>query len=308
MNNWKVHLALFSVALFYAIFFSWAGEIMPKYLKPEGFILMRIGISAILYQIIYILFIQKQSIEKRDYSLFFICALFGVAANMTMFFKGLSLTKPINGAVLMMVTPLFVAIFEHLQKKQRPAFLTISGFILGTLGAVMLIATKGASFTKETLMGDIWIALNAASYAIYLVKVKKLLTKYHAVNVNRITFSIGVILVLPLGIIPLSQANFGVIPQEIWAKIGYTLIITTFVVYQLNAYAVKFASSSLAGTYIYLQPILATIIAILLRRDELTLSKVIWGTTIFIGVFMVLHQGQKNKKLIMNGSQANLEP
>lgn len=283
----KVHGALFTVSLLYAILFSWAGEIMPRYIGPEAFVWLRIVTAFVLFNITA-LFIPGERIDwKADLGRFAICAFFGTAANMLLFFKGLSLTKPINGAVLMMVTPLFVAFLEHIMQKRKPGYSTVLGFTLGALGAMLLMWTKGAGFSAATLEGDIWVAVNAAFYAVYLVLAKKLANKYHAISVNRITFGFGILYIAPFGMAPLLGTNFAAIPDSVWAKIAYILFFTSFLVYLLNTYGMKHASASLVGVYIYLQPLLAAVIAVILGRDELTMSKVIYAGMILFGVWLV---------------------
>jgi len=140
----KVHSALFLVSLLYAILFSWAGEIMPAYISAEGFVWLRILTAFTLFSICS-LFITDKAIEWRnDWKRFAVCAFFGTAANMFMFFKGLSMTKPINGAVLMLFTPLFVAIIEHWIQKKKPSLSMTVGISIGALGAFLLMWGKGA--------------------------------------------------------------------------------------------------------------------------------------------------------------------
>lgn len=283
----KVHAALFLVSLLYAILFSWAGEIMPAYISAEGFVWLRILTAFALFSICS-LFITDKTIDwKNDWKRFAVCAFFGTAANMFMFFKGLSLTKPINGAVLMLVTPLFVAIIEHVIQNKKPSVKMTAGISIGALGAFLLMWGKGAHFSGETLEGDLWVSVNALFYAIYLVLAKKLANKYHAITVNRVMFGMGLIYIAPLGALPLWATDFSAIPGDIWLKIGYVLFFTSFLVYLLNTYGIKHASGSLVGIYIYLQPLLATIIAILLGRDEITSEKVMYGLMIIMGVWLV---------------------
>jgi drug/metabolite transporter (DMT)-like permease len=66
----------------------------------------------------------------------------------------------------------------------------------------------------------------------------------------------------------------------------YILFFTSFLVYLLNSYAVKKAGPTLAGLYIYLQPVLATAIAILLGTDQLNLAKATLMLIIMAGVFL----------------------
>jgi drug/metabolite transporter (DMT)-like permease len=187
----------------------------------------------------------------------------------------------------MLVTPLFVAIIEHVIQKKKPSVKMTAGISIGALGALLLMWGKGAHFSGETLEGDLWVSVNALFYAIYLVLAKKLANKYHAITVNKVMFGMGLIYIAPLGALPLWATDFSAIPGDIWLKIGYVLFFTSFLVYLLNTYGIKHASGSLVGIYIYLQPLLATIIAIFLGRDELTSEKVMYGLMIIMGVWLV---------------------
>ena len=48
----RVHIALFFVSLLYAILFSWAGQIMPNYLQPEAFVMLRVFTATILFYLV----------------------------------------------------------------------------------------------------------------------------------------------------------------------------------------------------------------------------------------------------------------
>jgi drug/metabolite transporter (DMT)-like permease len=130
------------------------------------------------------LYIQHKKIDKEDYKKLLICAVFGVAANMLMFFKGLSLTKPINGAVLMLNTPIFVIVFAWIWLKEKVNFLQIAGIVVAAVGTLLLISGGNFSFESSTLQGDILVTLNAISYAFYLVYAKELIRKYHPITVT----------------------------------------------------------------------------------------------------------------------------
>lgn len=294
LKNIKVHIALFLVSLFYAILFSWAGEIMPKYIAPGGFVLLRVGVAFLLFNLLVFFTGRKQKIDfKKHGKRLLLCALFGTAFNMLLFFHGLSKTHAINGAVLMMVTPLFVVVIDHIKLRKIPKFLTVLGFVMGSAGAVMLMSGKGISFDAKTLPGDIMVAVNALFYAIYLVLVKDLFKSYTPAQVNGVNFGLGIVFMLPFGFYDLINWHPSAIPPDTWLKIAYILVITTFVVYQLNAYAVKKAGPEIAGLYIYLQPVLAAIIAVLLGTDELNWFKGLSSLVIIAGVFMASYKSKE---------------
>lgn len=283
----RVHIALFAVSLIYAATFSIAKEVMPAFVKPMGLIGVRVWGAIILLWITHAIFVREKIRDKKDYLELMKCAVFGVAANMLLFFKGLSITTPINGAILMVTTPLFVGFFSFFILKEKVSALKILGLMLGLSGALLLLVGPSLSFSSATLSGDVMVMLNAIIYAYYLIIAKPLLHKYNPITVIKWTFLFGGIMILPFSIPELQDVNWVVIPNKIWASIGFLIVGATFLTYLLNGWALRHANSSLVGAYIYLQPILASIIAIVLGKDELTWQKIVFGFLIFAGVYLV---------------------
>lgn len=286
-NTLKVHLALFSVSLIYAATFSIAKLVMPDYILPMGLIGIRVWGAIILLWITHEIFVKEKITDKKDYLELLKCAVFGVAANMLLFFKGLSITTPINGAILMVTTPLFVGFFSFFILKEKPSVLKIIGLILGVLGAALLLLGPNLSFSSSTLAGDVMVMLNAIIYSYYLIIAKPLLQKYNPITVIKWTFLFGGILILPFSIPELKNVQWEAITINIWYCIAFLIFGATFLTYLLNGWALRHANSSLVGAYIYLQPVLASIIAIVLSKDVLTWQKVMYGLTIFLGVYLV---------------------
>jgi drug/metabolite transporter (DMT)-like permease len=282
----RVHVALFFVSLLYAILFSWAGQIMPTFLTPEAFVLLRVITATILFYL-FSMTVPKDPIRWKEHGLeFALCGFFGTSANMYLFFHGLALTHPINGAILMLVTPLFVGIFDHLRLRVLPSRWFVFGTLVAAAASVWLMVGKGAIFNHSTLKGDLFVAINALLYAVYLVRVKKIAHIYKPITINKITFSFGTLYMLPIGGWSLYHTNFTAFSPSITAKVLYILFFTSFLVYLLNSYAVKKAGPTLAGLYIYLQPVLATIIAVFLGTDHLTPTKTLLMAFIMGGVYL----------------------
>lgn len=282
----KVHLSLLIVSLIYGATFSMAKIIMPSLIAPYGFILLRVFSGAVLFLLVHSLFVQEK-VSRKDLAPLAISALFGVAANMLMFFKGLAITSPINGSVLMLVTPVFVLILSALIYKESLHWQKVSGVFMAAVGALFLIGGWRLKFEADKVVGDIFIMLNALSYAIYLVYVRKLMRKYSPITVSKWNFLFGFLFVLPFGFEELMDVNWSLYGNMEWAIVAFVLLGTTFLTYLLNAYALGHASATLVGSYIYLQPVVATVLAILLKQDHLNTLKVIYILTIFAGVYLV---------------------
>jgi drug/metabolite transporter (DMT)-like permease len=283
----KVHLALFMVSLIYGATFTIAKQVMPHYVQPFAFILLRVSVAAICIFIFHSLFIKQKISDWKDIRQLCISALFGVAFNMLLFFKGLSITTPINGSVLMMNTPIFVVVFATLYLKEPLSLQKVIGILIAAFGAILLMGGAGFNFSSDTVWGDVMVSANAIIYAFYLVYAKSLMHKYHPLTVTMWSFVFGWFVVLPFGYSEFLQIDFASFTPKIWLFVGFVTVGSTFLTYVLNAYALRNASSSLVGSYIYLQPVLATLIAILSGKDLLTLEKLGYILIIFAGVFLV---------------------
>jgi drug/metabolite transporter (DMT)-like permease len=294
-TNLKVHLALFMVSLLYGATFSIAKIAMPEYIKPFGFILLRVSVASVCIFFFHRHYVKGAITDKKDLLPLLVSAIFGVAANMLFFFKGLSITTPINASVLMLNTPIFVVVFAAIVLKEKLTWNKILGIIIAAAGALMLIGGTKFQFQSTTVLGDIFVTLNAIIYAFYLVYAKRLMIKYHPLTVTLYSFFFGFFLVLPFGLNQALEIDFMHLPTLIWACIAFITIGSTFLTYVLNAYALKHASSSLVGTYIYLQPVLATLIAIVLGKDMLSLEKLISMFIVFGGVYLASRKaGEKS--------------
>jgi drug/metabolite transporter (DMT)-like permease len=281
-------LALFIVNAIYGINFVIAKEVMPAYIKPSGFILIRVTGALILFWIIQ-LFTGVQKIDKKDFKLLAAGGLFGVAINQLLFFEGLNLSSPINASILMSATPITILMIGVIFSRERLTWLKIAGTMLGASGAVTLIIySRGAMDTSSRAwLGNIFIILNAISYAIYFVFAKPLMKKYKPLTVITWVFTFGWIFVLPFGLNEAMQVQWQTFTPDITWKTLFVVIGVTFIAYLFNIYALKHVDSSVVGIFIYTQPIIATIHSVWLGKDTITWVLVSCACMIFTGVFMV---------------------
>ena len=284
------HLALFTANLIYAGNYTIAKEVMPEFIGPFGMILLRVLVAGLIFTICHICFFKDPIKEKKDYLHLLLCALFGVAINQLMFFKGLSMTNPINPAIIMMATPIMVLIASIFLLKEPLSFKKTIGIILGIIGSVTLIISSSSSsfgLSGSNALGDFFVLINASSYGIYLVSVKPLMKKYHPMTIMRWIFSFGVFLVVPFGAPELFIVDWSAIDLRIWICIFYVLVFVTVLAYFFNSWALVRVSPTLVSFYIYLQPVLAGIIAISLGKDSLNLPMILCSGVIVAGVYFV---------------------
>lgn len=285
-RTWALFAATL-VSIIYGVTFTIAKDVMPKYVEPFGFITMRVGGSVLLFWLVSF-FGPKEKIALEDYPRIAAAALFGVALNMLTFFKGLSYTSPIMGAVLMVTTPMIVLILSAIIMKERIKKRKIFGIILGLAGTITLILYgKSMVNAPNATLGNLLVFINAISYGFYLILVKKLMDKYNAFTFVKWIYTFGFIMVLPFGWSEFDAINWSTIPTDIFWKIGFVVVFSTFLTYLLNLISMRELKPTTVAVFIYLQPLFATIFAVGLGKDELSLVKLLSAVLIFAGVYLV---------------------
>lgn len=283
----KAHLALLAVAIIYGLNYTVAKGVMPVYLGPSGFILVRALGATVGF---WLLWMGRKEVEipRKELPRLALAALLGVALNQLMFFNGLSLTTPIHASILMTSSPMLVLLMGVLMGTEVFKPIRLVGILVGVAGAVHLI-TKGTwQFSGgDTALGDLMILVNAASYSAYLVVVKPLMAKYNAVQVIKWVFTLGLLMVLPFGWGQLIAADWINLPLEIWLGIAFVVLFTTFVAYLFNIFALRTVSSTTVAAYIYLQPVVATVVALAAGKDQFTWDQFFAGLLVFAGVYAV---------------------
>ena len=275
------------VSVIYGMTFTIAKDVMPEFIKPFGFILLRVGGSVLLFWAIAFVG-PKEKIALEDFPRIAAAALFGVAINMLSFFKGLSLTTPISAAVIMVTTPIIVLVLSSILIKEPMKKHKVLGIILGLVGTFFLILFgKSVGAATNAGLGNLFVFINAVSYGFYLIIVKKLMDKYNAFTFVKWIYTFGFLMVLPFGWHEFQAIDWPSIPQVLYWKIGFVVVFSTFFTYLLNLLSMRELKPTTIAVFIYLQPLFAAIIAISLGKDHLTWVKITAAVLIFIGVYLV---------------------
>lgn len=282
------HLALLFTNLFFAINLSAVKHLTNLQLaKPFGINVVRVGVSMILFWLLFALRPVNIRIEKKDIKRFIFCAITGVAINQLLFLKGLSLTYSIHASLLMLTTPILIVFIAAWILKERIGIIKLSGLALGIGGAAVLVLGKENTGEGDNVVwGDILILINAVSYTIYFVLVKPLMLKYDPVVIIRWIFTFGFVMVLPFGWVEFTQIQWQHFNAIDYTCMALVVLTGTFLAYLFNVYGIKILGASVAGFYIYTQPVFAAVIAMFFLKEELSAYKIIAALLIFAGVYL----------------------
>jgi len=298
MNQRTFAIIAVSIAtLIYGVTYTVAKDVMPNYIKPYGFILLRVSSATLIFWTLS-LFTKYQKIEKSDYKKILIASFFGITINMLAFFKGLSLTSPISASVMMVTSPIMVLIFSSIIIRKPIGKQRILGVFIGLTGALFLITLGNSSAGTDTnnAFGNFLVFLNAASYGLYLVLAKDLVKKYNPIVFIKWLYLFGLIFVLPFGYSELTAVVWQEIPTNIYWNISFVLVFTTCISYLFNLYGLSKLKPTTVSVFIYLQPVIASIYALIVGSDSLNLVKIFATLLIFFGVYLVTKQVEKSTK------------
>ena len=298
---YKAHLALFLVNVLYGAGHIIAKGVMPEFLTPSVFIFLRVSGAVIFFWILALLY-NNFKIQSKDIPLFILCGLFGVAVNQLFFFHGLNLSSSFNSGIIMSMNPIMVGILSYFLLKEKPTLIKIAGVLLGASGAILL-TLKGAVGNGDSIIGDLFLIINAMSYALYLVLAKPLMSRYAPITVITWVFTFGLffVCIFPSTIPDLVQTDFASIPSEIYLKIVYIIVGVTFFTYLLTIYGLQFLSPTVSSSYIYFQPLLVVLFAFAFSylnwsadyTNTITFEKIAYMILIFLGVYLTSKSSTK---------------
>lgn len=292
-NRAPALLAVIGANIIYGLNYVIAKGIMPDYMNPRAIIFVRTSIATVVFWFIAS-WLKKEKIEREDWKTLLLSGFFGISLNQLMFFEGLNLTTSINASILMVGIPIAVLFFSKIFQNISFGRSKFIGMMLGSVGAIYLILGKGKiDFSSSTSLGNVLIMINVTSYAFFLVLIKPLASKYHPITLMKWVFLFGFLFVAPFTLPKFIQTDWSIIPIHIWLSIGYVVVFATILAYFLNNYSLTRMSAATNSAFIYSQPAIATLVAVIFGKEQLHFQQIIAALFIFVGVYFVIKKSKK---------------
>jgi drug/metabolite transporter (DMT)-like permease len=280
------HLALIAVQILFA---TWpiVGKIALRSVPSVALVGFRVAGAAFTLLILARASGKLQRIETTDWPLLIVSSMLGLVLNQLLFTKGLSLTTAINATLLSTTIPVFTLLAGVVLGTDRATLRRLLGIALAAAGVVYLIGPGRAQFSSGTRIGDSLIVANSLCYGAYIAISKNLMKRYHALTVIAWIFVVGCVITVPAAAISLSHISLGSISGSVWLAILYIIVLPTAGAYYLNGWALARVPPSTVAVYIYLQPLIAFVVAPIILGESLSFHTIIASLLIFAGVLVV---------------------
>ena len=161
---------------------------------------------------------------------------------------------------------------------------------MSLVGVLLLIFNSvglggGASETKP--LGIVLVVVNGLTFALYLGIFRPLISKYNVVTFMKWMFLFSMLMALPFNVGHLIRVPFGQMEGKVLWQVAFVVFFATFVAYFLIPVGQKRLRPTLVSMYNYVQPIIATLISIIIGLDHLTWKKLVAMVLVFTGVWIV---------------------
>ena len=283
------HVAMISANLMWGIMSPVAKLVMAAgIVTPLLTTSCRMYGAAILFWIAS-LFTKTERVPKRDLLLLAGAAMLGILINQTCFIFGVGYTSPGEASIITTTMPMWVIFLSWLVLKESITKKRIGGIVLGAIGAITLILSSKSAAVKgnSPLLGDALVFLAQLSYALYLTLYKNFITKYSLVTLMKWMFTFASIALLPVSVPEAISCQWHMLSAFEVAGTLYIVVFGTFLAYVCMMIGQKRLSPTIVGAYNYVQPVVASMIGVILGLDHFTPLKIVAVALIFSGVFLV---------------------
>ena len=296
-NKAKGHIAILSANIIFGLNMPISRGLIPDILSPYVLTFFRMAGAMCLFWLLS-LFTKREKVPLKDIGLLFGAGMFGILINQMIFLVGLSKSSPIDSSMVLTLLPVFSMCLAALFLKEPITLKKVAGVVIGAMGALLLIThNSGGQIGSGSITGTLLVMCSSLSYAFYLSVFKNLIGRYSPITTMKFMFLFASIVALPFCWQPLATTNYAELSSFTYLQIGYVVGCATFFSYLLIPIGQKALRPTTLSMYNYLQPIVASLLAIGMGLDRFSMEKVASGLLIFVGVFLVTRSKSREQMI-----------
>ncbi len=290
----RVLTALVAVQIFFAIHYPLTKVLLGTIPAP-AWATIRLVSAAILMGALA-LFLDRRPLPLVDHLRLAGFALFGVVLNQICFIEGLARTTPTHSALINTTIPVLTLAFAVLLGREKLRRESALGVAFAMTGVLVLLRVDRLELRGEWFTGDLLTQLNAASFSFFLVISRRTVQRIGAVRSTAVLLGWGA-----LGLLFYGGPEAAAVPRTAWTPAlilmaAYAVVFPTIVAYFLNNWALARVDSSQVALFVYLQPILAATLSVILLGEVLTPRLGVASALVFAGVLFATRRSRSVRK------------
>jgi len=208
-------------------------------------------------------------------------------------FVGTDESTAINGSLVTSASPAFILVFAAILLREKLTLQRITAIVLATLGVIIIIDPSKADFSSETFRGNVALAIAAVTWGLYSILIRRVSAKMDTLVVTFVAFIGGLILTIPASAIELQTRPIGTIDIGVILGILYLGIISTAGAMWLWNRAFALVDASIASLTFFAQPLVGTVLSVILLHQQILPPLIIGGSLIILGVLLSIYSPGK---------------
>lgn len=287
-NKFKGHLALLLANIIFGVNNPVARMLMPEVLDPMVLTFFRFSGGMVLFWVAS-LFVKQEHVPAKDVLLLFFASVLGLSLNQLPFFFGLSMTSSIDASIVVTMLPIVTMLLAAVFIREPITQMKAVGVLVGASGALIIVFSSHSTTqsVNGNMAGNLIVFLAVISFSLYLTLFKNLISKYQPVTVMKWMFLFATITGLPFCYGPLVEMNAAALSAGEWMSVGFVVLFATFLGYLLLPIGQKTLRPTTLSMYNYVQPIVASLVAIFMGVDRFGYQQALAAVLVFSGVYVV---------------------
>ncbi len=204
-------------------------------------------------------------------------------------FVGTDESTAINGSLVTSASPAFILVFAAILLHEKLTLQRITAIVLATLGVLVIIDPSKADFSSETFRGNVALAIAAVTWGLYSILIRRVSAKMNTLIVTFIAFIGGLLLTIPVSLIELQTRPIGNIDTSTILGILYLGVISTAGAMWLWNRAFALVDASIASLTFFAQPLVGTVLSVILLKQQILPPLIIGGILIILGVLLSIY-------------------
>lgn len=256
---------------------------------------LRMGIAALILLPLLILKRKDLHLTLRDLPQLAVLALVGFVINKMLEYGGLALTTASDVALLITSESIFTAALSWILLREHFKVQTAGALLLGFLGVYLIIERSllpnipsGGGALR--ILGDLLVVVALVFEAFYTVRGKALLVKHSPLLITAAAIVGSIVFWMPIMGWQLFTSGWHPLGLVAWLGVLWLALMSTVIAYLAWFQGLAKVDGSSAASTLFIQPLLGTLLAILLLHDQLTSTTIVGGLLIVISVYFVSRQ------------------
>jgi drug/metabolite transporter (DMT)-like permease len=210
----------------------------------------------------------------------------GIFANQLLFMTGLKRTSAAHSAILIALLPVFVLLLSALERFEPVGLPKVAGILIAFAGVCVIALERGVDYRGSYVLGDLLTLAGVLAFSAYTVFGKPALRDLGPLRLTGLAFVTGgagiVVFTFPAAL----RQDWASLSPAALACLGWVVALSTIVAYILYYFALSRIDPSKVGAMMYLQPVVAAVIAYFIARESFGVPFLLGGGLVLSGVVL----------------------